>query len=114
MTKIGDKIYHQRTIRRSDGSRWEGGVITGETKGTWLIKKDWYEQSVNKKTMLSPRDRLGSQDRYYTEQGMLDKIFCDQHARDIAAAVSVCADPSVLREIAKLVGKKIVETGDRS
>lgn len=105
MSKVGDKIWRQDLIRRSDGSAWIEDVISGETPKSWLV--GYHSTKVNKNTMVTATDRQGCRDRYYTKEQMLAKKFCDRNAHAIASAVSVCRDVDKLRQIAAILEKEV-------
>lgn len=101
--KVGDIVFEHLTIAR-DGISWKQARIIGETKGCWVLDNG---DRPNKKTMITAADRQGHKTRYYTYDGVEAKNFCDEHARAIGSAVSVCNDPVTLRAIAALVGKEL-------
>lgn len=101
--RVGDIVFERLTITR-DGNHWKRARITGETKQLWVLDNG---DRPNKKTMITAADRQGHKTRYYTYDGVEAKNFCDQYARGIASAVSVCDDPVKLRAIAALIGKEL-------
>lgn len=103
VAKVGDMVFEHLTIAR-DGSHWKRARIVGHTKGRWALDNG---DKPNKQTMITAADRQGNRTRYYTYDGVEAKNFCDQHARGIASAVSVCDDPVKLRAIAALIGKEL-------
>jgi hypothetical protein len=103
MTEVGDNLFTKPTISRN-GEKWEQSRIMNETPGCWVLDNG---DKPNKKTLITAKDRMGYATRYYTAAGMKAKQFCDKHARDIAAAVSVCDDQAKLIAIAMLIGKEL-------
>lgn len=101
MLKIGDVLF---TVDSHSRAGPEPVAVTGETQGLWILANG---DRPNKKTLVTAADRQGYRLRYLTKDGLESKLFCDRHARSVSSAVSVCNDPTVLREIAKLVGKTL-------
>lgn len=101
--KIGDTVYEHLTIARA-GISWMPVLVVDQTKYCWRLGNG---HKINKKTLITPADRQGYKARYFTAAGVAARNFCDDHARNIGCAVSVCDDPDTLRAIAALIGKEL-------
>ena len=113
MTKVGDTLYELNRHPRQHEPRWTPQVILGETARSWLIatfsENHPARTRIDKKTLLTARDRQGHRAHFYTAEGREAYDFCSRYGRDIASAVSVCGDPEKLRQIAAIVGKELNE-----
>lgn len=109
MTKVGDTLYLLH--RYGKPNCWTPEVIVGETARSWLYapfgEKSPKRTRIDKKTLLTARDRLGMRNHFYTAAGRDAYDFCSLYARDIGSSVSVCDDPEKLRQIAAIIGKEL-------
>jgi len=112
-TRIGTVLYlfdgayrpHDDSV--SQAERWRGRfcphVITGETRGEWLLAAGdggWYE--VNKKTLkLCGRDTGDL--RMYTAQQVTDRVWEDIHRTALLLLIEK-ANAATLRKAADAIG----------
>lgn len=106
---IGTRLYIRdanRRIRNATGgiderARWVGYRVMSETRDSWVLDNG---VKVNRKTLeLRGAYRPGLDNRAYTEAGMADWLWREEHARNILRLVER-ADTATLRKIAELLG----------
>lgn len=103
MTKVGDTLYTYDKWRHSN-KYWHQDKITSETTKSWLCGT----RKINKTTMLEGQGRY-SPVQWYTKQGKAYSIWLWDNAHNVGQAVSVCRNVALLKQIADMVGCKVVE-----
>lgn len=103
--KIGTML-HTTDHGRSD--KWTSEKVTGETAQSWIMEGKYKPSKVNKRTMLETIPRWGNR-RWYTEQGMKDLRWINENRWEISSAVGAVDDVSMLRTIARMIGKEVKE-----
>jgi len=92
------RVYRDRHSPPVYEEHFVPDVITGETKGTWLIGR----LTVNKRTLREPSRGGFSGCQWFTDAGKVAKIWAKHHRREIVDKVDRCDVPT-LRKIAELL-----------
>lgn len=108
--KIGDMLFRRARVRQTSGAIVPGfltGLVEGETPRSWKVRENsWNEPTlVSKKALVSRGDRFDSALQWYVESDALDMVWLSRNRPQIVGLVQD-ASPTVLRQIAALVGYK--------
>lgn len=98
---IGTELWWRNSRSQRDG--WKSYLITGETRQSWLLGKEkWDQRKISKKTLKENNGRWGVE-QFLTKEQMENWRWVESHRHKILSCVQFCWDAEKMKQVAKIM-----------